>query len=71
MYLCLCHAISEKKVKSLIREQGCGSLQAVQRQCKAGQSCGSCVLRLKNYVSEVKTSFLPGKNSGQQELESN
>ena len=63
MYLCLCHALSERKIKRLIKDRGCGSLQALQRECRAGQSCGSCVLRLKNYLSGIKSNLLPIKNS--------
>lgn len=58
MYLCLCYAVNETSIKQMISEKGCASLQSLQRECKAGMSCGRCVPKIKNYLS-VETTKTP------------
>ena len=42
MYICLCQAITKKKLCLLIKE-GCHSLPKLQKKSQIGLSCGMCV----------------------------
>ena len=41
MYVCLCHAVSDKEVNAAI-DAGADTLQAVIQACCAGGDCGGC-----------------------------
>ena len=42
MYICLCEAITKKQLCLLIKEGHC-SFSKLQKACKIGLSCGTCV----------------------------
>jgi len=53
MYVCLCHGISDKKIKKLAIEQGVTDIRGI-RQCTAlGSQCGKCVRHAKEILNEV------------------
>jgi bacterioferritin-associated ferredoxin len=62
MYVCLCKGVSERTVKSCIRE-GARTLKQVGMACGAGTDCGACrgVLRdlLEEYGEEHEHVHLP------------
>ena len=41
MYVCLCKAVTERTVRSLIRS-GADSRESIARSCGAGTDCGGC-----------------------------
>ena len=41
MYVCLCHAISDRQIREAV-EHGAQSLDKVQCQLPVGTCCGSC-----------------------------
>jgi bacterioferritin-associated ferredoxin len=41
MYVCLCRAVSERKIVDAIRD-GADTVDAVGRLCDAGTQCGKC-----------------------------
>jgi len=53
MYVCLCHGISERKIRELI-DQGIDSVKEIQHACKAGQNCGACIHQVREMASEHK-----------------
>ena len=53
MYVCLCYAITKKKLTSLIRG-GCSSLGQVQKVCALGRDCGSCLQAAHRILLEEK-----------------
>jgi len=61
MYLCLCYGVTEGVVEQVIT-QGASSLQEVQKACRAGTDCGSCVCeireRLLKHRQEAKKALL-------------
>ncbi len=42
MILCLCRAVSDREVDTVIR-QGAQTVDAVGQMCGAGTDCGSCI----------------------------
>ena len=63
MYVCLCYAITKKKLTSLIRG-GCSSLGQVQKICDLGRDCGSCLSAAHKIILEAK----PSSKSTKEEL---
>ena len=59
MYLCLCYGISERKVREIIDEGQAKNVREIQKICRAGQSCGSCLCDLKKMLSEDKAKKSP------------
>jgi len=53
MFVCLCHAVTDKKIKNLVMS-GADSIQAIQAKCKAGGNCGMCVFQLRQLIEESK-----------------
>lgn len=44
MYVCLCFGLSDKQIRSMLREGA--SLADIQARCKAGSNCGRCLQSL-------------------------
>jgi bacterioferritin-associated ferredoxin len=53
MYVCLCYALTDKDIKKNI-QHGCLSLKKLQQNCKAGTSCGACLLQLDKILKQSK-----------------
>lgn len=54
MYVCLCFAVSDKKIREMIAA-GADSVQKMQKLCKVGHNCGACLCRLKEMISDEKS----------------
>ena len=50
MYICLCFGVSDKTIKDLILSKGVASIRELQKLCKAGTNCGSCVCEIKKFL---------------------
>lgn len=46
MYVCLCHGVSDRRIRDLI-SQGCTTVKDIQNTCKAGSNCGACILQIQ------------------------
>lgn len=46
MYVCMCHAVTEQRVREEIAS-GATTPRQVANGCKAGTDCGSCVRRIQ------------------------
>ncbi|MFD7641239.1 bacterioferritin-associated ferredoxin [Kitasatospora sp. NPDC059795] len=51
MYVCMCHAVTEARVKQEI-DEGATTPRQIARGCKAGTDCGSCVRRIQALLGE-------------------
>ncbi len=51
MFVCLCHAVSDKKIRALI-QSGASDVKAIRQACNAGGDCGKCICELKKMISE-------------------
>ena len=54
MYICLCKAVSEQKIRKLI-ERGAATLKEIQQESQAGTNCGTCVCYIQDIIREFKT----------------
>lgn len=51
MYVCLCHGISDKKLKKLVIEQGMHDMRSIRKCTSLGSQCGKCVRLAKEIVN--------------------
>ena len=49
MYICLCKAVTDTRIKEAIRA-GCKSVRMVGGFCYAGMDCGSCGMEIKSII---------------------
>ncbi|CAM4347532.1 (2Fe-2S)-binding protein [Vibrio astriarenae] len=52
MYVCLCHGISDKKIKKLVIEEGVQDMRTIRKCTSLGSQCGKCVKQAKEIVYE-------------------
>lgn len=55
MILCLCEGLSDRVLRSAVRDGAC-TVGALARRTGAGTGCGSCACDLKRLVAEETTS---------------
>ncbi|EOB4973578.1 (2Fe-2S)-binding protein [Vibrio fluvialis] len=53
MYVCLCHGVSDKKIKKIALEQGITDIRGIKRCTALGSQCGKCVKQAKEILSET------------------
>jgi bacterioferritin-associated ferredoxin len=53
MIVCVCHRISEKRVKQAIA-CGAASVSDVARTCGAGTDCGACCVEIRDMIQAKK-----------------
>ncbi|ADT88255.1 (2Fe-2S)-binding protein [Vibrio sp. Vb2880] len=53
MYVCLCHGVSDKKIKKLALEQGITDIRGIKRCTALGSQCGKCVKQAKEILNET------------------
>jgi bacterioferritin-associated ferredoxin len=53
MLLCVCHAVSDRTVRSLVRFEGCDAA-SISCRTGAGTACGACVEDLHRLVGDVE-----------------
>ncbi|QXO17147.1 MULTISPECIES: (2Fe-2S)-binding protein [Vibrio] len=53
MYVCLCHGVSDKKIKKLALEQGVTDIRGIKRCTALGSQCGKCVRQAKEILGEI------------------
>lgn len=54
MYVCLCHVITERQVRSAIQDGGAGTAAEVYRHFECQPRCGKCVPMVKEMVKESR-----------------
>jgi bacterioferritin-associated ferredoxin len=52
MIVCLCHGVSEKKIRHWVQTGQVSSSKEVGQRCGAGRDCGSCQDQIKEIVDE-------------------
>jgi bacterioferritin-associated ferredoxin len=60
MYVCVCRAVTEEKVKAAI-EAGAQSVEAVTAACCAGDDCGSCHPMIEDMIEKAHGSVKPSR----------
>ncbi|WPC74404.1 (2Fe-2S)-binding protein [Vibrio porteresiae] len=54
MYVCLCHGVSDKKIKQLAIEHGVTDIRGIKKCTALGSQCGRCVRQAKEILEQVK-----------------
>ena len=60
MYVCICHAITEKQIRHAART-GVRDLWQLQRELGVASSCGSCKEQAVTILRETHTSQAPAE----------
>lgn len=53
MYVCLCHGISDKKIKKLAIDEGITDIRGIKKCTALGSQCGKCVKQAKQILAET------------------
>ncbi|AIU65921.1 bacterioferritin [Vibrio coralliilyticus] len=53
MYVCLCHGVSDKKIKKLALEEGITDIRGIKKCTALGSQCGKCVKMAKEILNET------------------
>ncbi|KOO12974.1 MULTISPECIES: (2Fe-2S)-binding protein [Vibrio] len=54
MYVCLCHGISDKKIKKLAIDEGITDIRGIRKCTALGSQCGKCVKQAKEILAETE-----------------
>ena len=52
MYVCLCHAVTDKQIQSTV-ESGCCTLREVSQCLNVGKTCGRCVPAARDVINDT------------------
>lgn len=53
MYVCLCHAVTDRQIKHVVQEGIC-SLRQVQLCLRVGTNCGKCIPAAREIIEQTK-----------------
>ncbi|EJN6828031.1 (2Fe-2S)-binding protein [Vibrio cidicii] len=53
MYVCLCHGVSDKKIRQLVLEEGVTDIRGIKKCTALGSQCGKCVRTAKEVMNEI------------------
>ncbi|EGR2797065.1 MULTISPECIES: (2Fe-2S)-binding protein [Vibrio] len=53
MYVCLCHGVSDKKIRQLVLEEGVTDIRGIKKCTALGSQCGKCVRTAKEVINEI------------------
>ncbi|NLS12463.1 bacterioferritin-associated ferredoxin [Vibrio sp. SM6] len=53
MYVCLCHGVSDKKIRRLVSEEGVTDLKGIKRCTRLGSQCGKCLRQARQIIDET------------------
>ncbi|RJG47434.1 (2Fe-2S)-binding protein [Motilimonas pumila] len=53
MYVCLCHGVSDKKIKQLALEEGICDVRGIKQCTALGSQCGKCIKQTKEILNET------------------
>ncbi|MBD1557347.1 bacterioferritin-associated ferredoxin [Vibrio sp. S9_S30] len=58
MYVCLCHGVSDKKIRKLVLEEGVTDIKGIRHCTPLGSQCGKCIKSAKEILHDtVSTLF--------------
>lgn len=54
MYVCLCHGVSDKKIRKLAIDEGVSDIKGIKRCTALGSQCGKCIKQAKEILAETE-----------------
>ncbi|WP_047045801.1 (2Fe-2S)-binding protein [Vibrio mexicanus] len=55
MYVCICHGVSDKKIKKLVVDEGVTDMKGIRRCTALGSQCGKCVRQAKQILEDIQS----------------
>jgi len=52
MFVCVCHGVSDKKIRKLVVEEGVTDIKGIKKCTALGSQCGKCVRMAKEIINE-------------------
>jgi bacterioferritin-associated ferredoxin len=62
MYVCICHAVTDRDIRSCI-EEGASSMRELRQQLCVGTQCGKCACHVRALLQEAKNDSGPALQS--------
>lgn len=53
MFICICSVITENKLRKVIEEYNCKTIEDVQKYINIGQQCGHCLPDVQRILNEI------------------
>ncbi|HHX8487481.1 TPA: (2Fe-2S)-binding protein [Vibrio diabolicus] len=53
MYVCLCHGVSDKKIRKLAIDEGVTDIKGIKKCTALGSQCGKCIRLAKDILAET------------------
>ncbi|MDA0149896.1 (2Fe-2S)-binding protein [Vibrio sp. LaRot3] len=53
MYVCLCHGVSDKKIRKLVLEEGISDIRGIKKCTALGSQCGKCIKQAKEILDQT------------------
>lgn len=53
MFICICSVITENKLRKVIEEYNCKTIEDVQKYINIGQQCGHCLPEVQRILNEI------------------
>lgn len=53
MYVCLCHNVTDTKIRHLVRTEGVTSMRELREQLGVATQCGKCAQCAKHVLNEA------------------
>ncbi|CAH0524490.1 (2Fe-2S)-binding protein [Vibrio hippocampi] len=55
MFVCLCHGVSDKKLRKLVIEDGISDMRTIRKCTSLGSQCGKCIKQAKEILDETQS----------------
>ncbi|RZO84037.1 MAG: (2Fe-2S)-binding protein [Oceanococcus sp.] len=59
MYICVCHAVNERRIEQAVAEDGVRSIKGLCMATRAGTCCGKCLPEAKSRLNEALARHVP------------
>ncbi|BCL68365.1 bacterioferritin-associated ferredoxin [Vibrio nigripulchritudo] len=53
MFVCICHGVSDKKIRQLALEKGITDIKGIRQCTPLGSQCGKCVKSAKEILNDT------------------
>jgi bacterioferritin-associated ferredoxin len=62
MYVCLCHAVTDRRIRQAVQEEGASGLRQIQLCLRVGTQCGKCIPAAREIVhAEIGRQQVPAQ----------
>lgn len=53
MFICICHAITERKLKEIIRKNDVHEIEDLIKYIKISDKCGKCIFSVNELINKI------------------